>query len=104
MKSKDGGENSGLNTLACVGNAAVMAGGDAKGEKGTVTAKHGGIEHVLVDFQTEAMEKMQVGDKILIKAMGVGLKLLDFPEVKAMSVSPDFLEKLVSKVGSRASH
>lgn len=94
MKSKDGGENSGLNTLACVGNEAIMASGDAKGEKGTVTAKHGGIEHVLVDFQTDAMEKMQVGDKILIKAMGVGLKLLDFPEVKVMSVSPDFLDKL----------
>ena len=27
MKSKDVGENSGLNTLACVGNEAVMAGG-----------------------------------------------------------------------------
>ncbi len=94
MKSKDGGENSGLNTLACVGNEAVMAAGDAKGEKGVVTAKHGGIEHVLVDFQPEAMEKMQVGDKILIKAMGVGLKLLDFPEVKALSMSPAFLEKL----------
>lgn len=94
MKSKDSGENSGLNTLACVGNEAVMASGDAKGKKGVVTAKHGGIEHVLVDFQTKAMEKMQIGDKILIKAMGLGLKLLDFPEVTVMNVSPAFLEKL----------
>ena len=94
MKNKDGGANSGLNTLACVGNKAVMASGDAKGEKGLVTAKHGGIEHVLVDFQTEAMEKMQIGDKILIKAMGVGLKLLDFPEITVMNISPEFLEKL----------
>ena len=94
MKNKDSKANSGLNTLACVGNKAVMASGDAKGEEGRVTAKHGGIEHVLVDFQTEAMEKMQIGDKILIKAMGVGLKLLDFPEVTVMNTSPEFLEKL----------
>lgn len=94
MKSKDGNENSGLNTLACVGNEAVMASGDAKGEKGVVTAKHGGIEHILVDFKTEAMEKMQIGDKILIKAVGVGLKLLDFPEVKVMNISPEFLGKI----------
>ena len=94
MKSKDSGANSGLNTLACVGNKAVMASGEAKGEEGLVTAKHGGIEHVLVDFQTKAMEKMQIGDKILIKAMGLGLKLLDFPEVTAMNISPEFIEKL----------
>ena len=94
MKNKDSGANSGLNTLACVGNKAVMASGEAKGEEGLVTAKHGGIEHVLVDFQTEAMEKMQIGDKILIKAMGLGLKLLDFPEVTAMNISPEFIEKL----------
>ena len=94
MKSKDGGENSGLNTLACVGNEATVVSGDAKGEKGTVTEKHGGIEHVLIDFQPSAMERMLIGDKILIKAIGVGLKLPDFPEVKVMNMSPEFLEML----------
>lgn len=94
MKNSDGGANSGLNTLACIGNEAIVAGGDAKGEKGTVTAKHGGIEHVLVDFSEETMEKMQIGDKILVKAIGVGLKLVDFPEIKVISVSPEFMEKL----------
>jgi len=94
MKNKDGRPNDGLNTLACVGNEATVVSGDAKGEKGVVTAKHGGIEHVLVDFQPEAMEKMLIGDKIQIKAIGVGMKLLDFPEVKVMSMSPEFLEKI----------
>ena len=98
MKNSDGGANSGLNTLACVGNEVTVASGDAKDEKGMVTAKHGGIEHVLVDFQTEAMEKMQIGDKMLIKSMGVGLKLLDFPEITAMNISPEFLEKLSLEV------
>ena len=94
MKSKDSGQNSGLNTLACVGNEAIVVSGDAKGDKGTVTAKHGGIEHVLVDFQPSIMEKLLIGDKIQVKAIGVGLKLLDFPEVKAMNMSPDFLLKM----------
>lgn len=94
IKSKDSGQNAGLNTLACVGNEAVVASGDAKGEKGVVTAKHGGIEHILVDFQPAAMEKMQIGDKIQIKSIGVGLKLPDFPEIKVMNTSPEFLEKL----------
>ncbi len=94
VKNKDAGKNAGLNTLACIGNEATVASGDAKDEKGIVTAKHGGIEHVLVDFQTSAMEKMLIGDKIQVKAIGVGLKLLDFPEVKVMNMSPDFLEKL----------
>jgi hypothetical protein len=94
VKNEKSGPNSGLNTLACVGNEAIVVSGDAKGEKGVVTAKHGGIEHVLVDFQPSAMEKMLIGDKILVKAMGVGLKLLDFPEVKVMNMSSELLEKL----------
>ena len=56
--------------------------GDAKGAKGTVTGKHGGIEHVLVDFPTEILEELLPGDRILMKAFGVGLKLVDFPEIK----------------------
>ena len=68
--------------------------GDAKGAKGVVTGKHGGIEHVLVDFPTEAMEKMLIGDKILIKAFGLGLKLLDYPDIKVMNADPNFLEAI----------
>ena len=89
-----GDQNAGLNTLACVGDEAVVVSGDAKGEKGVVTGKHGGIEHVLVDFPLSAMEKMVIGDKIMVKAFGVGLKLVDFPYVKVMNLSPDFLEKI----------
>jgi hypothetical protein len=43
--------NRALNVLACVGNEAVVTSENAKGEKGVVTGKHGGIKHVLVDFQ-----------------------------------------------------
>jgi hypothetical protein len=80
-----------------VGNEAVVVTGDAKGAKGVVTGKHGGIEHVLVDFTLEIMEKLMLGDKILVKAFGVGLKLLDFPDVKVMNLDPAFINVLKPK-------
>ena len=91
------GANAAFNVLSCVGNEAVVVSGDAKGAKGIVTGKHGGIEHVLVDFQPEIMEKLVVGDKMLVKSFGVGLKLLDFPDVKVMNLSPEFLNALAPK-------
>lgn len=86
--------NNALNLLACVGNEAKVISGDAKGSKGVVIGKHGGIEHVLIDFDPEVLEKLVIGDKILVKAVGLGLKLLDFPEVKVMNMDPSLLEKL----------
>jgi hypothetical protein len=86
------GQSRALNVLSCVGNEATVVGGDAKGDKGVVVGKHGGIEHVMVDFQPETMEKLVIEDKVMIKAYGVGLKLLDLPDVKLFNVSPEFLE------------
>ena len=86
--------NTAFNVLSCVGNEAIVATGDAKGSKGVVTGKHGGIEHVLIDFQPEILEKLMLGDKILVKAFGLGLKLIDFADVKVMNMDPCFLEAL----------
>jgi hypothetical protein len=91
------GANTALNVLSCVGNEAVVVSGDAKGAKGVVTGKHGGVEHVLVDFQPEVLEKLMLGDKVLVKAYGVGLKLLDFPDIRVMNMDPRFLEALNPK-------
>jgi hypothetical protein len=88
------GQSRALNVLSCIGNEALVVKGDAKGEKGVVVGKHGGIEHVMVDFQPEVMEKLVIEDRIMIKAYGQGLQLLDIPEVKAFNVSPEFLEVL----------
>ena len=93
-KNSDNKANDGLNTLACVGNEAVVIGGDAKGEKGVVVGKHGGAEHVMIDVPFETMEKLQIGEKFLIKAFGVGMKLLDFPQVTVMNLAPNFLEAM----------
>lgn len=87
-----------LNVLSCIGNEARVVKGDAKGEKGAVVGKHGGIEHVMTDFQPETMEKLIIEDKVMIKAYGVGLKLLDIPEVKTYNLSPRFLEAIDPKI------
>ena len=86
--------NIAFNVLSCVGNEAKVVSGDAKSAKGVVTGKHGGIDHVLVDFPSEILDKLVPGDKILVKAFGVGLKLIDFPAVKVMNMDPCFLRAL----------
>jgi hypothetical protein len=91
------GANAAFNVLSCVGNTAVVVTGDAKGSKGFVTGKHGGIDHVLVDFKPDILEELILGDKILVKAFGLGLKLTDFGYVKVMNMDPSFLEALDPK-------
>ncbi len=88
------GANTALNVLSCVGNDAIVMSGDAKGSKGVVVGKHGGIEHVLMDFPVETMEKMTIADKVLVRSFGTGLRLLDFPDVTVMNIDPRFLEAL----------
>ncbi|MGD8565488.1 MAG: DUF4438 domain-containing protein [Candidatus Bathyarchaeota archaeon] len=91
------GTNTALNILSCVGNEAIVVADSAKGEKGVVTGKHGGIEHVLIDFKPEVLEKLLPGDKILVKAYGTGLQLLDYPDIKIMNIDPHLLEALDPK-------
>ena len=86
--------NAALNMYACIANTAIVASGDAKGEKGLVTGKHGGIEHVLVDFKPEIMEKLLLGDRILIKSYGVGMEITNCPDIKVMNVDPQLLMSL----------
>jgi len=88
------GPNRALNQFSCAGNLATVASGDAKGARGRVTGKHGGIEHVLVDFDPEVLDQLVIGDKIQVKAFGCGLKLLDYPEIRVMNLDPALLPHL----------
>lgn len=94
IKNDNAAENIALTTLACIGNEAKVVSGDAKGAKGYVTGMHGGIDHVLIYFKQEDLEKMSVDDKILIKAHGQGLELLDHPDIKVMNIDPELFLKL----------
>jgi hypothetical protein len=92
------GANAAFNVLSCVGNEAKIITGEAKGAKGVVTGKHGGIEHILVDVQPEIMDKLVIGDKFLIKAFGVGLELLNAPAITVMNLDPAFLKAMKPKL------
>lgn len=88
------GPNRALNLFSSVGNIARVVTGDAKGNTGRVTGKHGGIEHVLIDFEPKVLDSLVIGDKIQIRAFGCGLSLPDFPEIKVMNLDPTLLEAM----------
>lgn len=92
------GPSSALNVLSCIGNKAAIVSGKAEGKKGVVTGKHGGIEHVLIDFPPEILKKLVIGDKIQIQAFGTGLKLLGLPHIKVMNLDPGLLKKMNLKI------
>jgi len=94
------GSNEGLCALACIGNEAVivdakMEGKDAKlkGTPGVVTGKTCS-GRVLVYFPRRVVERISVGDLIQVRASGVGLALLDYPDVRVMNLGPRLLKAL----------
>ncbi|MBM7616448.1 DUF4438 domain-containing protein [Alkaliphilus hydrothermalis] len=94
IQSENDAENIALNLLACIGNEARVITGDAKGAKGFVTGKHGGIDHVLIYFKKSDLEKMAINDTILIKAQGQGLEIVSHEDIKCMNIDPELFEKL----------
>jgi hypothetical protein len=98
LRNKDEAANHALNILACVGNEAYVVSGEAKGAKGTVVGKHGGAEHVMIDFAPDVLEKLVIGDRIQVRAYGRGLRLLDAPEVKLLNMSVQLLQALPLEV------
>ncbi len=95
IKLKDSGGNTGLNILSCVGNVAVVMTGEAREARGIVTGKSGRFsEQVIIHFEPGVREKLAIGDKIVVRSKGVGLELLDHPDVKMKSCSPELLDAL----------
>ncbi|MBN1884481.1 MAG: DUF4438 domain-containing protein [Candidatus Krumholzibacteriota bacterium] len=89
---KDPSTTGGLSILSCIGNEARITSGAAAGGKGIVTGKHGGVEHVLVDFPPATLEKLSIGDRILVRAAGQGLSIPDLPDVHVMNIDPALLD------------
>ncbi|MCL2357824.1 MAG: DUF4438 domain-containing protein [Defluviitaleaceae bacterium] len=94
-RNKEDDFNQAFTVLSCIGNEARVRSGDAKGDIGFVTGKHGGCEHLLIYFPSETLEKLNIGDTISIKATGQGMELLDYPQVKLRNMSPLLLEKMI---------
>ncbi len=93
--NRSSGESRAFNALSCIGNEVRVLTGDAKGETGYVIGKHGGSEHVMVDFKDqEVLYKMSPGDKMQVYAHGAGMELQNAGDVQAFSMSPHLLEAL----------
>ena len=93
-KNSDTAMNMAYAMYSCIGNEAIVISGEAKGAKGFVTGKHGGIENTMIYFDQDTLEKMTTDDKILVKSQGQGMKLLDYPDIVLRNISPCLLEKL----------
>lgn len=98
VKHPDERQNTTLNVLSCIGNEAVVSSGDAKGERGRVTGKHGGVEHLIVDFTPDAMRRMTIGDRITVWSCGLGLRFLDLPNVRVFNLDPDLVHRMGMEV------
>jgi hypothetical protein len=80
-----------------IGNEVRILGGAGKGDKGVIVGKF--RSYVLLHFSEETLEKLAIGDKLQVKAVGVGLEIEGFDDVFAHSVTPELLEKLVGQTG-----
>ena len=84
--------NRGLNIYACVGNRATVATVDGRRLEGTVTGKSGRFsEHVIVHLPKAQRQGVTIGDRVVIRAEGVGMQLTDFPTVRLKSLAPALL-------------
>ncbi|MEE8423817.1 MAG: DUF4438 domain-containing protein [Thermodesulfobacteriota bacterium] len=89
--------NQSLQILSCAGNKATIISGKAKGAKGIVIGHHGGSEHIIIDFDSKTKQKLSYDDKIMVKAVGMGLKLTEFPTISAVNLDPALLYKMKLK-------
>jgi hypothetical protein len=95
IKAPDAAANQALNVFACVGNEAVVMSGNAKGATGTVTGKSGRFaEHVICHFAASVLDDLAFGDKIIVRARGVGMSVDGFPGIHVKSLSPRFFDSL----------
>lgn len=101
--SRSSSESAGFNLLSCIGNKVKIISGEAKGAVGRVIGKHGGAEHVMVDFPDDSVfDKLVIGDKMQVYTYGVGMTLKNISGVEVMNMSP-FLMEALTEAGMRIS-
>ncbi len=91
QNERTGGENRALNALSSIGNRVTLVTGQSAGAVGWVIGKHGGVEHVMVDFEGKVYDGLTVGDVLQVRAIGAGMHLTNVHGVKVMNTSPDLI-------------
>ena len=82
--------------LSCLGNEIMVVDGEGKGAKGVVIGKGGTAAtagHVFAHFQGSDIERLNIGDKVRVRALGVGMKVDGF-DGRIFNMSPLILESL----------
>lgn len=94
--NKEDNCNKSLRSLSCIGNKARVLDGKAEGAEGFVVGFQVSdtTSQVIIDFPEEDMEKMKIGDQILIKAYGQGLSIENYPQVKIFNIDPNVLDNM----------
>lgn len=82
-----------LAVLACIGNEAEVVSGEARGAKGYYIGRHAGSDDKIW-LPQDAKDKLALGDRVRVKAKGLGLKIEGFEDVKLNKVSPELFDKL----------
>jgi hypothetical protein len=91
VRHREEGANQGLQFLACVGNRARVVTGPGEGAEGFVIGQHA---YVLVEMAPPDLERVSVGDEVVVVARGQGLRLLDHGEVWVKNCSPELVERM----------
>jgi hypothetical protein len=92
--SRTGNDNRALNALSMIGNRVRIVSGEAAGKTGWVIGKHGGVEHVMVDFAPEVYDHLVIGDRMQVRTLGGGMRLTNVEDVRVFNASPDLIEAL----------
>jgi len=83
-------------THTMIGNEVRVVGGEARGGKGVIVGKFGG--YVLMQFPPAVLDELSVGDRLQVKADGLGLEIEGFKDVFVHNLSPGLLDKLGLRV------
>lgn len=84
-------------TMASIGNEARLLGGEARGSKGIVVGKSG--NSVLLHFADDVLDKLAIGDALLVKSRGPGLEIEGAKDIIVHNLAPELLEQIASLRG-----
>lgn len=79
-------------TMASIGNEARILGGEARGSKGLVVGKSG--NSVLLHFEDDVLERLAIGDAMLVKSCGPGLEIEGVKDIVVHNLAPELLERI----------
>lgn len=100
MANPSQGENMAAMSLCCVGNQVTVLSGPAKGARGFVTGKHGGVNHIMAWFPSSDIENMTGKEDFLIKSVGQGLD--NGTPIRFMNLDPIWAQEMVRNVDGKS--